>query len=198
MAPPGAVPDVAQSTVTQALPPTTLTQSTIDFSWPTGIRPGPKLKAPITAPIRRSSPPATAIVNATNAANEAALLRQVSALPVQYINSIDDSGGYITRKRRSYPRELKLAIIQWALSTYTTQKDGSKKLITQYEAAQRMDITQKVLKDWIDHRDRIARQKKRSRRSILNPKKGQENKMELRLYVEFKAARAAGRQIGMY
>ena len=82
MAPPGAVLDVAQSTVTQALLPTTLTQSTIDFSQPTGIRPSPKLKAPITAPIRRSSPPATAIVNATNAANEAALLRQVSALPV--------------------------------------------------------------------------------------------------------------------
>ena len=61
-----------------------------------------------------------------------------------------------------------------------------------------MDITQKVLKDWIDYRDRIARQKKRSRCSIINPKKGQEDKMELRLYAEFKAARAAGRQIGIY
>jgi len=72
------------------------------------------------------------------------------------------------------------------------------KLITQYEAAQRMDITQKVLKDWINHRDRIAKQKKRSRRGILNPKKGQEDKMELRLYTEFKAARAISRQIGIY
>jgi transposase-like protein len=198
MAPLEAVPDIAQLTVTQAVPPTTLTQSTIDFSQPTSIRPGPKLKVPITAPIRRSSPPAIAIVNATNAANEATLLRQVSALPVQYIDSINNSGDHITRKRRSYPRELKLAIVQWALSTYTTQKDGSKKLITQYEAAQRMDITQKVLKDWIDHRDRIARQKKRSRRGILKPKKGQEDKMELRLYAEFKAARATGQQISMY
>ena len=102
MAPPRAMLDVAQSTVTQALLPTTLTQSTIDFSQPTGIRPGPKLK-PITAPICWSSPPATAIVNATNAANEAALLRQVSALPVQYINIIDDSGDHVIRKRRSYP-----------------------------------------------------------------------------------------------
>lgn len=82
IAPLGAVLDVAQSTVTQALLPTTITQSTIDFSRPTGIRLGPKLKAPTTAPIRRSSPPATAIVNATNATNEAVLLRQVSALLV--------------------------------------------------------------------------------------------------------------------
>jgi hypothetical protein len=67
---------------------------------------------PITASIRWSSPPAIAIVNATNAANEATLLRQVSALPVQYIDSIDNSGDHITRKRRSYPRELKLAIVQ--------------------------------------------------------------------------------------
>jgi hypothetical protein len=80
MAPLGAVLDVAQSTITQALPPTTLMQSTIDVSQPIGIRPSPKFKAPITAPIRWSSPPTTAIVNTANAANEAALLRQVSAL----------------------------------------------------------------------------------------------------------------------
>jgi hypothetical protein len=82
MAPLEAVPDVAQSTVTQALPPTTLTQSTIDLSWPTSIRPGPKPKAFILAPVRGSAPPATAVVNATNAANEAMLLRQIMALLV--------------------------------------------------------------------------------------------------------------------
>jgi hypothetical protein len=82
MAPPEAVLDVVQSTVIQALLPTILTQSTIDFSWPTGIHPGPKLKAFIPASICQSSPPATAIVNTTNAANEAVLLCQVSALPV--------------------------------------------------------------------------------------------------------------------
>jgi hypothetical protein len=75
MAPLEAVLDIAQSTVTQAIPPTTFTQSTIDFSQPTSIRPSLKLKAPITAPIRQSSPPATAIVNAINAVNKATLLR---------------------------------------------------------------------------------------------------------------------------
>jgi hypothetical protein len=61
-----------------------------------------------------------------------------------------------------------------------------------------MDITQKVLKDWINHRDRIAKQKKRLRRSIVKPKKGQEDKIELRLYTEFKTAKATSRQISIY
>ena len=52
-----------------------VTQSTLDFSWPTQrIRPGPKPKASFLTPIRRSAPAAT-VVNATNTANEEVLLR---------------------------------------------------------------------------------------------------------------------------
>jgi len=109
MATPTAAAVVAQSTVTQS----TLTQSTLDFSRPAGIRPGPKPTGrPFLTPIHRSTAPATAIVNATNTANEAALLRQVTALPVQLIEGIDDLGACIVHKRRSYPRELKLSIMQ--------------------------------------------------------------------------------------
>jgi hypothetical protein len=100
MATPVVAPDIAQSTVTQS----TLTQSTLDFSRPTGIRPGPKPTGqPFLTPIRRSTAPATGIINATNTANEAALLHQVMALPVQLIEDIDDLGACIVHKRRSYP-----------------------------------------------------------------------------------------------
>jgi len=95
MTTPLVAPDVTQST---------LTQSTLDFSRPTGIRPGPRTTGqPFLTPIRRSTAPAAAIVNATNTANEAALLRQVMALPVQLIEDIDDLGAHVIHKRRSYP-----------------------------------------------------------------------------------------------
>jgi hypothetical protein len=110
MATPTVAPVVAQSTVTQS----TLTQSTLDFSRLASIRPGPKPTGrPFLTPIHRSTAPATAIVNATNTANEAGLLHQVMALPVQLIEDIDDLGACVVHKRRSYPRELKLSIMQW-------------------------------------------------------------------------------------
>jgi hypothetical protein len=183
MATPMVGPDVAQSTVTQP----TLTQSTLGFSRPTSIRTGPKPTGkPFLTPIRWSAP-ATAVVNATKTANEAALLRQVTALPVQLIEEIDDLGERVIYKRRSYPRELKLSIMQWASTTYKTLKDGSQKLISRYEEADRIDITPTTLKRWFDTKDWIERQKKRSRRTVSKSKRGQEDALEMRLYVEFKA-----------
>jgi len=51
-----------------------------------------------------------------------------------------------------------------------------------------MDITLTTLKRWFDTKDRIGRQKRRSRRSVAKPKRGQEDTLELRLYTQFKAA----------
>jgi hypothetical protein len=51
-----------------------------------------------------------------------------------------------------------------------------------------MDITPTTLKRWFDTKDRIERQKRRSRRGVAKPKRGQEDTLELRLYVQFKAA----------
>jgi hypothetical protein len=105
MATPVVAPDIVQLTVTRStLTQSTLTQSTLDFSRPTGIRPGPKPTGqPFLTPIRWSIAPTTAIVNATNTANEAALLHQVMALPIQLIEDIDDLGAHVVHKRRSYP-----------------------------------------------------------------------------------------------
>lgn len=192
MAGPVVVPDVTQPT-TQSL-----TQSTLDFSRPTQRkRPGPKPTESFLAPIRRSAPAAT-IVNATNAANEAVLLRQIQALPtIAYDDDSDsDSNGPRPRRsRKSYPRELKLSIVQWATSTYITKKNGSKKLISRYEAAKRLKLDEITLKRWIENRHKIASQRRNSRRGVNNPKRGQEDALELRLYASFKAARALGRQI---
>jgi hypothetical protein len=66
-------------------------------------------------------------------------------------------------------------------------KDGLQKLILQYEVADRMDITLTTLKRWFDTKDQIERQKKRSRRTISKSKRGQEDALEMRLYIEFKA-----------
>jgi hypothetical protein len=51
-----------------------------------------------------------------------------------------------------------------------------------------MDITPTTLKTWFDTKDQIERQKKRSRRGVAKPKRGQEDTLELRLYAQFKAA----------
>jgi hypothetical protein len=97
MAGPGLVPNVTQPIATQ---------STLDFSQPTQrIRPGPKPKASFQKPIRRSAP-AAAVANATNAANEAALLRQIQALPTTAY--ADDSNSDLNEprprcSRKSYP-----------------------------------------------------------------------------------------------
>ena len=61
--------------------------------------------------------------------------------------------------------------MQWAFTTYKTLKDGSQKLISQYEAADWMDITQITLKRWLDTKDQIERQKRCSRRGVAKPKR---------------------------
>jgi hypothetical protein len=60
-----------------------------------------------------------------------------------------------------------------------------------------MDITPTTLKRWFDTKDRIKRQKKRLRHTISKSKRRQEDTLEMRLYIEFKATRAIGRQIGI-
>jgi hypothetical protein len=88
--------------------------------------------------------------------------------------------------------------MQWASITYKTLLDGLQKLMSQYKAADQMDITPTTLKRWFDTKDRIERQKRRSRHGIAKPKRGQEDALEVRLYTQFKAARADGQQVGMY
>jgi hypothetical protein len=88
-----------------------------------------------------------------------------------------------------------LSIVQWATSTYVTDKDRSKKLISRYEAAKRMDLDDATLKRWIEDRHKIASQRRNSRRGINKCKRGQEDTLELKLYASFKSARALGRQV---
>jgi hypothetical protein len=61
-----------------------------------------------------------------------------------------------------------------------------------------MRITPTMLKGWITNRARIAGQKKHLRHGRIYCKRGQEDAMELKLYKEFKAARAIGKQIGRH
>jgi transposase-like protein len=198
MAPPMAVPDIAQSTVTPIL-----TQSTLDFSRPTqGLRPGPKPKTTSQKPLRGSYVPAINVANTINKANEDALIRQIQAVSaVEYADESSDSDSdsnnpHPPHRRKQYSRELKLQVVQWIASTSVKQKDGSQKPITRYQAGKRLGIGDMTLKGWIKNVQKIASQKRGSIRGINNPRKGKEDALELKLYVEFQNARAIGRQIG--
>ena len=90
-----------------------------------------------------------------------------------------------------------MSVIQWAQSTYKTLPDGTRKLISKYDAAKRLRITATMLKNWIKNKLRIMDQTKHSRRGkVLGRRRGVEHVMETMLYAEFQAARAKGQQIG--
>jgi hypothetical protein len=55
-----------------------------------------------------------------------------------------------------------------------------------------MDIDDSTLKGWMKNVQKIASQKKGSKCGIHNPKKGKEDALELRLYIEFQTTRAIG------
>ena len=72
------------------------------------------------------------------------LIRE-SADDVSNRNSDDE----ITRRRKSYTRENKLAAINYATTTWKTQKDGTLKLISKYEAAKNLGIDLAMLRRWL-------------------------------------------------
>jgi len=61
----------------------------------------------------------------------------------------DDQTTKTPRKRADYSREHKLAAIRYASTTYKTQPDGTRKLISGPEAARILNMTWDVLRQWI-------------------------------------------------
>jgi hypothetical protein len=52
-----------------------------------------------------------------------------------------------------------------------------------------------MLRDWINNKLRISRQKKHSQRYKENVTKGREHEMENKLYIKFKEAKKQGRAV---
>ena len=86
--------------------------------------------------------------------------------------------------RKSYPRELKLAAVNWAENTWIKGKKPSDPMrrMKPYEAAKRLKITQTMLKSWSKNRARIAAQKKHSRRAACKTLRAREPDMEHALF----------------
>jgi len=136
----------------------------------------------------------------TGSTQEATLIRQFETARIVHYDDEASDPNSIARHRNSYPRELKLSAVYYTLNTYKKgKKDGDPPtLITKYEAAKKIGITETMLKNWIKNRDIIAGQRKGSRRGRHSINKGKEDALEVALYKEFEEARAIGRQIGSY
>jgi transposase-like protein len=112
------------------------------------------------------------------------LARQFRTARIVAVDSDESDPEGIALHRNSYSRELKLAAIEWATSTYRKgKKDGDPdKKITRYAAAKRLGITTTMLRTWIRNRAIIASQKKGSRRNRTYNAKGKEDEIERALY----------------
>jgi hypothetical protein len=112
------------------------------------------------------------------------LAQQFRTACIVAVDSDESDPEGIALHRNSYSRELKLAAIEWATSTYRKgKKDGDPdRRITRYAAAKRLGITTTMLRTWIRNRALIASQKKGSRRNRTHNTKGKEHEMEQVLY----------------
>jgi hypothetical protein len=102
---------------------------------------------------------------------------------------------YTPRRRYSYPREYKLAGIEYFQTTWMKLKDETLARITVGKAARKLKITRKMLRHWVKNKGKILNQKKGSRRAREPWQKGQEYEMEIELNKLFEAARDEGRNI---
>jgi hypothetical protein len=109
----------------------------------------------------------------------------------------DEILDYIPRKRHSYPREHKLAAIEYFQTTWVKKKDNTKEQISVCRACQKLKIDRKSLRRWILNKQKIIDQPKGSRRvrKGRTNTKGREHQLELQLNKEFKTAQAKGRKI---
>jgi hypothetical protein len=82
-------------------------------------------------------------------------------------NDDDDSDteDHIPRKRYSYPREYKLAAINYFQTTWRKRKDGEYERLSVCRAAQRLKIDRKSLRCWILNKQYIINQPTGSRRA---------------------------------
>lgn len=105
---------------------------------------------------------------------------------------IDDD---IIRRRKSYSREQKLAAISYATTTWKTQKDGSLKLISKYEASKNLGITTAMLRTWMRSTSVIEDMSTGVRKHRSLNVACQEPEMERQLIESFKERRSAGMKI---
>lgn len=108
----------------------------------------------------------------------------------------DTTEDHIPRRRASYPREYKLAAIEYFQITWRKKKDGSIERLSVQRAARRLKIDRRSLRRWVRNMQKIIDQPKGSRRAPRQKgSKGREHEMEILLNKEFEDARAKGRKI---
>jgi hypothetical protein len=128
-------------------------QTTLSFGGPRR-RPGPRIAAPSTNP---TLPQIPSSVPQSGGPNESAIVREfqtiaASSNTTNEANSDIETGPIQTRK--SYTREQKLQAIQYATTTMVI-RNGKLKIISQYKASGKLEITPIMLKKWIDSKETI-------------------------------------------
>ena len=155
-------------------------------------RPGPRSRA---IEQRRQEP--TGSRHMVGGPNEIMVIEMFQSYQHQFLldhlNIIEDNDDTVYR-RCSYPREHKLAAIDYALHTWERLSDGRLEHISRYFAAKRLRISNTLLTRWIQKKDRILLQKRGSLRLRVS-KVGRHPELEKRLNSEFETARSTRRQI---
>jgi hypothetical protein len=106
-----------------------------------------------------------------------------------------DIEDYKPRRRHSYPREYKLAAVEYFETTWMKGKDGEPVKISLRKATRKLKIDRKTLRQWICNKQKILNQKKGSRRAWNTWNKGKEHEMEVLLNKEFEKAQEQGQKI---
>ena len=107
----------------------------------------------------------------------------------------DNEDEYIPRHRYAYPREHKLAAIEYFLTTWVKGKDGEFEKLSCRKASRRLKITRKMLRHWVRNRVSIENQPKGSIRARRPNSHVKEEQMEVELNRRFEQARAQGRKV---
>ena len=97
------------------------------------------------------------------------------------------------RSRISYTREQKLAAIAYYQTTFVEDKKGNLKPISKYLVAQKLDITDTMLTDWIRKKPFIEQLKKGTRKERSKP--AQEPEVEFDIMKQFIELRSLGRRV---
>jgi hypothetical protein len=99
------------------------------------------------------------------------------------------------KKRYSYPRELKLEVIDCFEPIYVIKKNGAQERISCKLAAYKLRIDLKTLRSWVSSKASILAQKMGCRRNRCKEVKVREPEMEEKLNRQFEEARKEGRRI---
>jgi hypothetical protein len=78
-----------------------------------------------------------------------------------YESELDEDGNPVSFTRHSYNREQKLAGIDYTLHTWRIIKQIKEERISYRRAANKLGITDPMLRSWIPNRNKILLQKKR-------------------------------------